>query len=96
MREAVFILVVLLVILGLTAYRYRRQIGTMLNLYRMMKSMRQMNKPANNRIDGDDKSSGPLVNCAKCGTWVPENRAIKLRGNTVFCSAECLETSQVR
>ncbi len=91
MREAIFILLVLLALFGLTAYRYRRQIGTMINLWRMMKSMRgSMNSRNANELP-KSKSSGLLVRCAKCGTWSPESRSIKLRSNIFYCSSACVE-----
>ena len=92
MREAVFILIVIAVLLGLTAIRYRKQIGAMLHIWRSLKSMRQQ---AGQRQVQTEKAEqlGPLVNCAKCGTWVPEQRAIKFPGGTYYCSSNCLETA---
>ena len=32
-----------------------------------------------------------LVRCERCGTWVPADRALKLKsGLATFCSAECM------
>lgn len=91
MREAVFILIILFVLLALTAIRYRRQIAGMLQVWRMLRSM-QKPKGREGKIDRPDSASnGPLVNCAKCGTWVPEARAIKLGTKTFYCSAGCVE-----
>lgn len=92
MREAFFILIVIFVLLSLTAIRYRRQIAGMLQVWRMLRSMRQMPGSNGDRISGqDDVSKGPLVNCAKCGTWVPEARSIRLVAKTFYCSSDCLE-----
>ena len=92
MKEALVILLVIAVLLGLTAFRYRRQIAAMLQVWRMLKSMRQAGRPAENRIDNSERGvNTKLVNCAKCGSWVPESNAIKLRG-THFCSSSCLES----
>jgi hypothetical protein len=33
-----------------------------------------------------------LVRCARCGTWVTASRALKGRGEEVFCSPECRGT----
>jgi len=93
MREAIFILLVLLVLLGLTAYRYRRQIGVVMEFWRMTKSMRKMQRPDDGRIETKADVNGKLVNCAKCGTWVPESRAIRLGGNSYYCSGVCVERS---
>ena len=92
MREAFFILLVIAVILVLTAIRYRRQIGAMLHIWRSLKSMRAQMKEGQTKPD-EQTTAGPLVNCAKCGTWVPEQRAIKLRGGTSYCSSSCLESA---
>lgn len=93
MKEALFILIVLFVILVLTAIRYRKQIAAVMQMWRSVKAVRE--QISRNREQSTEKniSDGPLVNCARCGTWVPENRAIKLRGGTVYCSSACLETT---
>jgi hypothetical protein len=92
MKEALVILLVIAVLIGLTAFRYRRQIAAMLQIWRMLKSMRQAARPGENRIDSSGQAKDTrLVNCAKCGTWVPEANAIKLPGS-YFCSASCLES----
>jgi len=93
MKETIVILLVLLVLISLTAFRYRKQLMTMLNVWRMLKSMRQAGKQKDHHIEDGGKSSGPLVNCSKCGTWVPEGRAIKLGRTSFYCSADCMEKS---
>ena len=92
MREVFFILIVIAVLVGLTAIRYRRQIVAMMHIWKSLKSMRQQ---ATQRQVQPEKPEqfGQLVNCAKCGTWVPEQKAIKLRGGTFYCSSNCLETA---
>jgi hypothetical protein len=92
MKELFFILMVIAVLLGLTAIRYRKQIVTMIHIWRSLKSMREQTSQRQVRTEKPDQL-GQLVNCAKCGTWVPEQRAIKLRGGTFYCSANCLETA---
>ncbi len=92
MREAFFILLVFAVILVLTAIRYRKQIGTMLHIWRSLKSMREQVKEK--QVQSKEPiPAGPLINCAKCGTWVPEQKAIRLRGGTSYCSSTCLESA---
>jgi hypothetical protein len=92
MREALFILLIIGVILALTAYRYRKQIATMLRIWRSLKAVREQVKQKT-PPPVESKTSGRLVNCAKCGTWIPEERAIELRGGSKYCSAACLETT---
>lgn len=93
MKEALVILAVFVVILALTAVRYRKQIGTMLHIWRSLKAMRQQVKGKSTSTREEPIAAGPLVNCARCGTWVPENRAIVLKGGTTYCSTACLETT---
>lgn len=90
MKEALFILTVLAVILGLTAVRYRRQIAGMIQIWRSLKSARDQIRQRQEPQAVPDKT-GNLVNCAKCGTWVPEKTAISLRGGIFYCSTGCLE-----
>ena len=94
MKEALVILVVLAVILILTAVRYRRQIAGMLQIWRTLQAARQQIKQRTERSrEPEPVAAGPLVNCAKCGTWVPEKSAINLRGGVFYCSTACLETT---
>lgn len=93
MKEAIVILAVILLLLGLTAFRYRKQLLAVLNVWRMLKTIRQGGTQNEDKIDGGNQASGPLVNCSKCGTWVPEGRAIKLGRTSFFCSAECMQKS---
>jgi hypothetical protein len=99
MKEALVILAVLAVILVLTAVRYRRQIAGVIQIWRSLKSMRQQIKQQPDRgTRGPEPAmpAGRLVNCSGCGTWVPENRAISLRGGIFYCSQSCVETTNVR
>ena len=88
MREAFFILLIVGVLLGLTAIRYRKQIAGMIGLARMLKDAKQNISEGSNSIRGDDGKSIPLVNCSKCGVWVPQTKARKV-GDVFYCSDEC-------
>ncbi len=93
MKEAFFILLVLLVLAGLTLYRYRRQIKTVLEFWRSIQTIRGQAKASNEQLRDEPVSAGPLVNCPKCGTWVPEEKAIRLGKSAFYCSTKCLEAS---
>lgn len=93
MKEALVILIVLLILAALTAYRYRKGLMAMLQLWRTLQSMRQMGRSTKNSIQDGPAAAGPLVNCPKCGTWVPEEKAIKLGRSAYYCSTKCLEAS---
>lgn len=88
MREFVIILAVIVVLLGLTAVRYRKQIAGVLHVWRMLRSaQREVGKGS-----GPEKieTSSKLVSCAKCGTWTPESSAIRMAPSTFYCSKKCL------
>lgn len=93
MREALFILLVLLVLLALTAYRYRRQIRTVIEFWRTIQTIKSKAGSSRDRIRDEPAASGPLVLCAKCGNWVAEERAVKLGRSSFYCSTGCLEAS---
>ena len=39
----------------------------------------------------DTRSENKLVRCESCGTWVPADRALKLKsGLATYCSTECM------
>ena len=89
MREAVFILIVLAVLIGLTLIRYRKQIKGMIGLARTLKEIRDTARVP--REAKENKKPAALVNCSKCSIWVPEGRALKAEGR-YFCSETCLKT----
>jgi len=93
MREALFILIVVGLLLAFTAFRYRRQIMGAYQVWKMLKGTAIRPGESRETIDGGNEASGPLVNCAKCGTWVPESRAIKLGARMFYCSTACVERS---
>lgn len=93
MREIFVILVVILVLLGLTALRYRKQIAGILGLARALKDAKDA-VGQSRVISADEKTSIPLVNCSKCGVWVPQNKARKV-GEVFYCSDECLSVASV-
>lgn len=94
MREALFILLIIAILAAVTAYKYRRQIKAVREFWRMAKGVREMQTQARREVEEPKPAApGKLVNCSKCGTWVPEDRAIRLGRTSVFCSSNCLERS---
>ena len=91
MKEAVFILIVVLILFTLTAVRYRRQINTAVGFWKMLKAARQQMPQSTVRERQVEAADVPLVNCAKCSRWVPETTAIRLGTKSWFCSRECFE-----
>ena len=95
MREAVFILFVAFLLLGLTAIRYRKQIAALLELARVLKGGALPPSPSGHSIPGRDGVSIPLVNCSTCGIWVPETKAVKFGGHYI-CSKDCIKLSKIK
>ncbi|MDQ2746918.1 MAG: hypothetical protein M3T96_06640 [Acidobacteriota bacterium] len=88
------ILGLIAVVLVLIASRYRKQIQMALYVFRMFRKMRQMNKTTEKQIEKKaETNDSTLINCAKCGTWMPQNKAIKLRSGVYYCSSNCLTTN---
>ena len=88
------ILSLLFVVITLIASRYRKQIQMAMYVFRMFRKMRQMNGTEEKQIETKENlNDTALVNCAKCGTWIPQNKALKLRSGVFYCSADCLETT---
>lgn len=90
MREILIILAVILVLLALTAVKYRKQIASLIGVARMLKEAKDSVRQ--NTIRGEDTRSVSLVNCAKCGVWVPQDKAIKIRDGYYLCSNESVKT----
>ena len=90
MRELLIILVVVAVLVGLTAFRYRKQIIAVYQFWAALRSIQQKN--AKPQVDGSGpEGTGPLVNCSRCKTWTSETTAIRLGTRTYYCSAACME-----
>jgi len=89
MREAIVILLVICLLLGLTAIRYRKQIAGILGIARMIKEANNAVRQGSTTLPREQVKSIPLVNCSKCGVWVPQNKAQKV-GEIFYCSDECI------
>jgi len=90
MREALFVLIIIAVLLGLTAIRYRKQILGLIGFARTLKEIRQGGFAPKTSESGPDKRAA-LVNCAKCGIWIPDDRAIRSQ-NRYYCSDACVRS----
>jgi hypothetical protein len=87
MRETLVILAVILLLLALTAVRYRRQIAAMIGFARVLKNAKNA-AAQGGEIGRDPSPSLQLVNCSQCGIWVPQAKA-KIIGGLSYCSDEC-------
>lgn len=94
MREAFFILLVLLVLLGLTAYRYRKQLMFAVQIWRTLKGAREIQSQKRSEINDTPKAKGELVSCSRCGKWTPEATAIRFSPTIHYCSTQCLSVAR--
>ena len=86
-REFIFILIVILALLALTAIKYRKGIAGMIGMAKMLKEAKEVASGA--KAVSGEKPSVQLVNCAKCGVWVPQNKGIKRGEGFFYCSESC-------
>lgn len=91
MREALFILLVLFILLALTAFRYRKQIAGVMSVAKMLKEAKHAAASGIQDMPREKVKSKALVNCSKCDVWVPETKAIRT-GSTVVCSEKCRQS----
>jgi hypothetical protein len=85
MKEGLFILFVIGILAALTAVKYRKQISGMIGFARMLKDAKSNLAAGSQRPPSKTDQSIPLVNCIKCGVWVPQNKANKIRDGYI-CS----------
>jgi hypothetical protein len=92
MREAVFILAVVFILLALTAIRYRRQIVAIITFWKQFQAARERLRtgaPEQQRQVDEPQRGIKLVNCARCGRWVPEAEAVRHSPTTFVCVRNC-------
>jgi hypothetical protein len=90
MREAVFILAVVLILLALTAVRYRRQIVAIITFWQQFQAARERLQSGTRPPQVHEPDRGiKLVNCARCGKWVPEAEAVRYSSTTFVCVLNC-------
>jgi hypothetical protein len=89
MKEVFFILLVILALTGLTAFKYRKQIAHLLGFARMLKEMKQNMAQGNSELSSANEKGAALVNCSTCAVWVPQTRA-RRKGDLFYCSDRCL------
>jgi hypothetical protein len=86
------ILVLLLILAAFIAVRFRRQITTGIQIFKMLRQLRSQMKPPEKKIEKQSaEKTAPLVRCARCGTWTPQATALNLRSKIFYCSPNCME-----
>lgn len=82
-----------LLLLMMISVRFKRQIIGMIQVWKIFK---QVNNPPEKQIKKEsDKGDIALVNCARCGNWIPQNEALNFRSNEFYCSVNCVEKTAV-
>ncbi len=87
MREALFILAILAVLLLLTVVRYRKQISGGIGFAKALKEAHRRPEVAGER------SAGALVECSRCGIRIPESKAVSLGRGVYRCDRECVKAA---
>jgi hypothetical protein len=72
---------------------YIRGLRRFLGVLREVKRVREGGAPAGPPPQPGRKKAAneKLRRCAACGTWMPDSRAVSLRGGATYCSHTCLE-----
>jgi len=77
MRDALFILVVMVILLALTAIKYRRQVIAMVQFYKQVKAVQtKMNQTGIGRSQVDGDRGIQLIKCSRCQKWIPQTEAM--------------------
>jgi len=86
------LIILFLILLAIIASRYRLQLQTALQIWRMFRQFKRAAKPKEENVEKReiDKNT-PLVRCARCGKWILQSEALNLRSNTFYCSTDCME-----
>lgn len=94
MGKALFILIVILLVFGFVMIRFRRQIAGVIGIAKALKETQQAATQATSQLRNNaSEKSIPLVNCSKCGVWVPQAKARKM-GELFFCSDACIRAEK--
>ena len=84
----------LAILVAVIAMRFRQQIKMAIYVWRMFRKMRQVGKSGEKTVEKIENPKGAqLIRCAKCGTWIPQSKALNLRSGIYFCSKNCLEAT---
>jgi hypothetical protein len=77
MKEALFILLVVAVLLCWSAIRYRRQIVSFIEFYKQLKLIRsRLGEPQLQPRDLSGDRGIQLIKCSRCEKWIPQSEAM--------------------
>ncbi|NNE99696.1 MAG: hypothetical protein HKN25_11815 [Pyrinomonadaceae bacterium] len=93
MSEWIVVILVILALIGLVIYKYRRQLQTGWVMWQTFRRLKQQMKPKQKSVETKSRSTDTqLVRCPKCNKWTPQEDSVKLKSN-YFCSHACMEES---
>ena len=88
MFKFLLVLLVIFILLAMIAVRYRKQINSIIATAKFLKQAKDAAQQAQlGRAPRPQpsKTAVHLVNCAKCGVWVPEGKAVRHQ-QTFYCA----------
>ncbi|MEJ7623097.1 MAG: hypothetical protein WKF34_03820 [Pyrinomonadaceae bacterium] len=88
--EFLFVLAIVVGLVALTALRYRKQLAAGIRFARILNEAKTA--AGRNRTVAGEPAAVPLVNCSKCGVWVPRGKATTDSKGESSCAA-CLQHS---
>lgn len=68
-----------MVLILLTAFKYRRQIRSLLEVSKMLREAKQQVEVLS-RTEKEKTAGVQLVQCSRCDVWIPKNRALNVGG----------------
>jgi formylmethanofuran dehydrogenase subunit E len=83
-----FVLILILIALAMIAVRYRKQINSLIATARLLKEAKdaaQSGRLGHAPMPQRTKTAVHLLNCSKCGVWVPEDKSVR-RAGQLYCS----------
>ncbi len=94
MKWLVLLFLLFLLVVFITA-RYRKQINAAIFLWKSLQkpSEKKAEKQFENR---ESLKETPLVKCAECGVWIPQDNASNIKSEVFFCSQKCGTRTSVR
>jgi nicotinamide riboside transporter PnuC len=90
--------IIAIIFYALLFWRMRRYFPVARQIFSIARQLYRLNRKredaqpveSRQRQTGDER----LVRCTSCGTWIPSDRAVQLRGKSpVYCSTSCMEQS---
>jgi len=82
-----FGLLIIAIVLAMIAVRYRKQINSLIATAKFLKEAKDAaQKGQLGRAATPQRAKTPvhLINCSKCGVWVPQDKALQ-RAGQIYC-----------